>query len=146
MAEQKTKWTVIKTEGDYQTVEILVKDGEKEKVHQYKRPTDWPAFQRLVAAATPEQGETYLALHDYSLNLKERAKVREAAESTLVGPKDKQIDLMAIPLDRALLAINGIFANAAVTGREPSNPYIVARRLLLEQGKAKEQGGILVKA
>lgn len=110
-------------------------------------PADFRAYvMSLPDAILGEDGEYSGELADVhqaywsGFDMKLRADKREssAAESTVIKVDKNSIDLMELPLNKAVLAINGVYAVAQATGKEAQKAYEVARRKLLEAGKVEE--------
>src|SRR4030095_5332612 len=78
---------------------------------------------------------------------KKRQEQREsqAAESTINMVEKKKMSLITLPLNKLVQAIKGTLAAAVATGREPQNAFVVARKKLINDGKArhKEQSEML---
>ena len=107
-------------------------------------PADFKAYvMGLPDAILGEDGDYTGELAEVHQNfwsgfdMKLRADKREssAAESTVIKVDKNSIDLMELPLKKAVLAINGVFAVAQATGKEAQKAYEVARRKLLENKK-----------
>lgn len=144
-------------EGNVGYVETQMKDGDKQVDVKYSLPATPNAFKAYVAslpdAKVPGDDEAWegeladvWSMFWSGKDMRERASLREqaAAESTIIMVGKKPIDLMALDVNKAVAAINGTFAVAAATGKDPQNAYVVARRKLLEGGKVVEQGGAVV--
>lgn len=143
-------------EGNLARVKTQMKDGklpsgEDNMVDiEYTVPAT-PADFRAWVASLPDaimdedgeySGELAEAHQAYwsGYDMKLRADKRESsvAESTIIKVDKNSIDLMELPINKAVLAINGVFAVAAATGKEPQKAYEVARRKLLEASKVEE--------
>jgi hypothetical protein len=129
-----------------QRIEIVVNDRGTDRTHRYNEfvsPATW--FASLVDDASKEAAFSRYA---YAENTEERASVREAiaAESTVISVDGKNVDLMELALNRAILAVNGTYFAAAGTGKKVQNAFIVTRRKLIESGKAVDKEGVLVAA
>lgn len=151
MAERK----VVATQGLVSTFEITVKqtigDTTKAIPAKFNYSKD-PASLVEYLQGLPLDSETgpsvtgYWNLGIYAADLKARAAAREsiAAESTIIKRDGKDIDLMDLPVEKAIKAVNAMFTLSAETGGEPQNAFVVTRRKLLEAGKALDKDGELV--
>lgn len=155
------KYTVLDDKG--QSVEYTVPDGmERErvevkdktdaqgkpivKIHEFNTFVNHKTWLSFLAGTTEDNVKDAFNKWQYAQNLAERATVREAvaAESTVIKVDGKDVDLMALPVKSAMLAINGAMAIQAATGKEPQNAFLVARRKLVESNKLADQNGQLV--
>lgn len=148
------------------TVNITVKDREKEVKHSYEIPATLAEFQKLVAGSKSEikEGVEKNVFYDrycYAEDLKQRASVREsvAADTTVVTRKEFKVDLFSgevrhkdsldkvartLTLGQRIVAINSVLAQCAIEGGEPQRAYTVAFRKLVEGKLAAEKDGMLV--
>jgi hypothetical protein len=135
------------------TMQVVGKndDGsDKEAPLQYHVPADPAAF-KLYIASLPDakfneekdawEGELADAHQAYwsGYDTKKRQEQREsaAAESTIIMVDKKPVDLMKLPPNKLVMAINGTLAAATATGREPQNAFLVAQKKLIAMNVAK---------
>ena len=152
MAERK----VLKTTGLLATFGITVKDREVSRESSFDACKDFPSFKAYVASLSdkaPAEGEAsplenVYNLYLYAADLKARAAAREAVavESTIIKRDGKDIDLMKLPVEKAIGAVNAMYTLAASTGGEPQNAFVATRRKLIENKVATDKDGLLVKA
>lgn len=152
MAERK----VVKTEGLIATMQITVKDRETTRDATFQACKDHTSFKAYVASLSdkaPAEGEAsplenVYNLYLYAADLKARAAAREAVatESTIIKRDGKDIDLMKLAPEKAIGAVNAMFALAATTGGDPQGAFVATRRKLIENKVAMDKDGILVKA
>ena len=88
----------------------------------------------------------YSNLYLYACDLKARSAAREAVavESTIIKRDGKAIDLMTVPVEKAVAAVNAAYVMISVAGERGMGAFIATRNKLVEQGKATEQNGVLV--
>lgn len=143
---------LISEAGAVGTFEIDVKDGDKivqTKFLACKSAGAFKAYVNGLSETAPEgemsQLENTYELYLYAADLKARSAAREsvAAESTIVKRDGKSIDIMALPVERAVGAINAAYAEVAMLGGKPGGAFSASRRKLLEAGKAVEVNGVL---
>lgn len=148
MAERK----VISTTGLEATFSITVKDREEQRPAKFTFCKDAASFKvwlNGLSEKADESGSSDVSrvydLAMYAADLKARAAAREAvaAESTVVTRDGKSIDIMALPIERAVGAINASYAEVAMLGGKPGGAFIASRRKLLEAGKVLETNGVL---
>jgi hypothetical protein len=107
----------------------------------------------------PDDKLGFLEAWFYGADLKKKAQLRPAvsAESPWIGRDGIKINLATgerldkdgkamkpMAIERCIGAVNSGFDEAANLEMEPKGNFIVARRLLLESGKAAERDGKLV--
>ena len=93
----------------------------------------------------PSQVENVYDLYIYAADLKARAAARESitVDSTVIKRDGKEIDLMKLPVEKAVAACNAAFGLAAATGGDPQNAFVATRRKLLEAGGVVDVNGTL---
>jgi hypothetical protein len=149
MAERK----ILSVTGLLAVFGISVKDRDETRPAKFEFCKDAASFKPWVASLsdTPDKdgdspaGRVYeLAL--YAADLKARAAAREAvaAESTIVKRDGKEIDIMKLPVERAVGAINAAYAEVSMLGGKPGGAFAASRRKLLEAGTVVEKDGALV--
>ena len=137
-----------------------VKDGEKTVPLKYQVPKGYkelfawavslPATNEAAGKTDGKQNPSQEWIYHrycYAADLKERANVREsvAAESTTVMVGGKPFDLLSLSDLKAVQAVNANFLWSATTGKETAKAAIVARRKLIEAGRAVEGDGGMLK-
>jgi len=149
MADRK----VVATAGNVATFEITVKDRDELVKATFDACKDYASFKAYVGALSdkaPAEGkvsplEDAYERYIYGMDLRARATAREsvAAESTVVTRGKERIDIFALPIERAVGAINAAYTEVAMLGGKPGTAFVVTRRKLLEAGKAVEVNGML---
>lgn len=152
MAERK----VVKVVGLIATYGITVKDRLETREASFDACKDYASFKAYVSGLSdkaPAEGEAsplenVFNLYLYAADLKARAAAREAVavESTIIKRDGKDIDLMKLPVEKAIGAVNAMFALAATTGGDPQGAFVATRRKLIEAKLATDKDGTLVKA
>lgn len=151
--------TVVKDNGVTSLFRAEFKDRGVDKTVDFNGPSGAKTFKEYVASLSDVRtkdgdkevesdmewayGEFMYALKTHAIQ-SEREQV--AQESTIIKRDGRSIDLMEIPVAKAILVINAGFAMAAATESEPQTALSAARRKLLENGKVKEVNDTLVAA
>lgn len=141
MAERK----IVSVAGNIATFEISVKDRDEQVKAMFQACKDAESFKAFIAGATAEVTAEAWERYIYGVDLKARAAAREsvAVESTIVKRDGKSIDIMTLPVERAVGAINAAYAEVAMLGGKPGGAFSASRRKLLEAGKCVEVNGVL---
>ncbi len=150
MADRK----VISESGSMATFQISVKDREETRTATFtacKGAKSFKGFVNGLAETAPKEGEdspleVVYGLYIYAADLKARAAAREAVavDSTVIKRDGKEIDLMKLPVEKGVAAVNAAFALAGTVGGDPQNAFVATRRKLLEAKIAMEKEGMLV--
>lgn len=144
---------MISESGNMATWQISVKDREETRTATFvacKGAGSFKSFVNGLAEKAVKEGEdsaleTVYGLYMYAADLKARAAAREAVavDSTIIKRDGKEIDLMKLPVEKAVAAVNAAFGLATVVGGDPQNAFVATRRKLIEGGKAIDVAGIL---
>ena len=144
---------LVSEQGGVGTFEITVDDRGTERTGRFSACFTWGAFKAYVAGLSdkaPAEGEAsplenVFDLYMYAADLKARAALRKsvAVESTIIKRDGKEIDLMKLPLAKAIAAVNAAFGYAASVGGDPQGAVVATRRKLLEAGSVVEKDGML---
>jgi hypothetical protein len=141
-------------------VEIEVTDNKKVVPHWYIIPATPEDFLKWVSNLpaegenkSEEQQKGTLSLEEvydhfrYSLDLKQRASVREAvaAESTVISRDGKEIDLFTLEPRAMAAVINGAAMQVTLLGGKLQKAFEVTRKKALEAGVLVEGEGGTVK-
>lgn len=141
MAERK----VVSTTGLLSKFEISVKDRENTVKATFDACKDAASFPAYIGSLKGEQLETAYGWYIYAADLKARASAREAVatDSTIIKRDGKEIDLMKLPVVKAMAAVNAAFGLAASVGGDPQGAFVATRRKLLEAGSVVDKDGVL---
>lgn len=123
------------------------KDGDKTYPVKYLISTTAADFKSWVATLSGDALDYAWQKFNYGHDLASRQKAKPggAAETTIVKLGDKDVDLMTLPLPKALAIINGVLTILAAGGKVRGEAaFQYTAKVMVEQKKATMRDGVLV--